>query len=99
MEAFEMMSPLVHFYVYFVLGIMAVLILRTIFKNSPTYYIIFLSTILLFSWFSKDLFVYLPYNALEIKSILAKMAGSTIGVVIMHLYFWSKKRKKIRRLL
>ena len=98
MEAFELMLPATHFYIYFVFGIILVGILRIIFKKSPTYYVIFLSTILLFSWFSKDLFVYLPYDALEIPRIFAKFAGSLIGVILAHL--WLRQRKtKIRKLV
>lgn len=96
METFELLSPYVHFYLYFAFGVILVGVIGGIFRKAPTYYAIFLSTILLFSWFSKDLFVYLPYDAMDVQRIIAKIAGSLIGVFVAHL--WLRQRKKTRRL-
>jgi hypothetical protein len=97
MEAFELMSPAVHFYVYFVFGIVATLVLKFIFKKSATYYIIFLSTIFLFSFFSKDLFTNLPYNVMDIPHLVAKVTGVLTGLFAINL-FLKQRKNKTRRL-
>lgn len=96
MEFFETMLPAYHFYIYFVFGMLLVTILRFVFKKSETYYIIFLSTILLCSWFSKDLFTMLPYDSLDVARIVAKMFGSLFGILAARI--WFNKRKSERRI-
>ncbi len=91
LKSFELMPPVVHFYLYLGFSIVVVLVLKDIFKKNTTYYVIFLSIILLFSCFSKDMFTYLPYDPSDVTRIIAKGLGSGFGVFSAHL--WIKQRK------
>lgn len=99
METFELIlsSPLKHFCTYFLFALILSYVLRFVFKKDHTYYVIFLSSVLLFSCFSKDLFTNLPFEAMDIPKIMCNLTGSVIGVLAESL--WQKRHKNSKRRL
>lgn len=96
-NTFESMIPASYFFIYFSFSFYLAAILRYIFKKKPAYYMIFLSTVLFFSWFSKDILSTLPYDPLDVTRIISKALGSLIG--IFTFYLWIKQRKQQKRRL
>jgi len=93
MQELEMSSPALIFDVYFILGMILPIILKGIFRKNETYYIICISTIILFSCFSAE-FVTLPqYDPLELTKIFLKFSGLCFGMCITK-FFWNRKQRK-----
>jgi L-cystine uptake protein TcyP (sodium:dicarboxylate symporter family) len=96
MEFFETVSPAIIFYIYVALGIVTTLILKTIFKKSPTYYTIFISTATLFACFSREFYSTLPLDIMDVPRIISKFVGISLGILFISL--WSRQRKTRRKL-
>jgi hypothetical protein len=96
METLEMLSPAVVFYLYVLFGGVLSFVLKFIFKKSPTYYMIFLSTIALFSIFSREFVPTLPFDIMDVPRIISKSAGIFCGILFINLLM---KRKTQRRKL
>ena len=97
MEFFETMSPAIIFYVYVIFGIVTSLILKFIFKKSPTYYLIFMSTITLFACFSREFVPTLPFDIMDVPRIISKFSGMFLGILFIGL--WTRRKTTRRKLV
>lgn len=94
MQSFEMLPAVYMFYIYFLAGVVGSLVLKFIFKKSPTYYIIFLSTVVLFATFSKEFVPNLPFDIMDVPRIISKFCGMTVGILVMNLVVKQQKTKR-----
>jgi len=98
MEAFELFlsTPLHHYFAYVIITFIVFYVLRTILKDS-FYFVVLLSTFILFAIFSKEVFTDLPLTTMDIQNL----TGNTLGVisgVLIGVFEFSLKAKKQRRL-
>lgn len=98
MKSFEVFlsTPMHHFIVYFIITFLVSFLLKHIFKKDTTYCVIFLSSFVLFSSFSKDLFTDLPLAVCDFQNVVSNLLGSLSGILVEKIS--RNKTEKSRRL-
>jgi hypothetical protein len=99
MNSFELFltTSLHHYSVFFIITFIASLTLGYIFKKNETYYVILLSTFVLFSSFYKELFTNIPIYPTDIQNIVANFTGAISGILTKMIL--QKQSNKKRRLV
>ncbi len=100
MKSFELFlsTPVHHYVTYFIIAFFVSFVLAILFKKDETYYVVFLSTFVLFSIFSKELLTNLPLSTCDYPNIASNLLGSLSGILVETLSR-KKKEKSKRRLI